>query len=230
MRASFALLLVATVARASPLPQAMRDFDAGDYEKVVRELVDAPQIADPVDRAQALRLYGIACALTGRAPAAEDAFVRWLELAPRARLDPQLVRPDVVTFFNAVREHHRAQLLAEVERRRPRSAALNLLPPAGQFQNGQRAKFGVLLAVELGLLAINVATGVALYATADPHDVFPDPGRALQLKVVNWVSFFALGATLVYGIVDGFVIYRRIRENLRRDADSLRADLATVRF
>ncbi len=211
---------------AAPLPEVLGRFEAGDYEGVVallRDGVDGSVIPDPLDRARALRLYGIACVLTGRTLAAEAAFLHWLEQEPRARLDPTLVRPDVVRFFEQVRAAHRAELLREVEKRRPRSAALNLLPPAGQFQNGERRKFGALLATELALAATSLGTFAALTAAQRPDGTFPDTGRAEVLRGVNWGSTFGLVAVLVYGIADGFVVWRRLRDDLRRDEDGLRA-------
>lgn len=222
-----ALLLVAAVARASsPLPEAMQRFDAGEYEEVVaklRDSVDGSVIADPIDRAQALRLYGIACALTGRSLAAEAAFLHWLGLDGRARLDPNLVRPDVVAFFEEVRAHHREELVREVERRRPRTATLNLLPPAGQFQNGQRRKFAALLSLELGLSATSLGTFIALFTSQRADGTFPDVHRADLLRGVNWGATFALAAVVVYGIVDGFVYFRRLRDAARREEADLRA-------
>ena len=41
--------------------------------------------------------------------------------------------------------------------------------------------------------------------------------------IVNWSSFAALIAVVLYGIVDGFVVYYRIVRELERDAESLRA-------
>jgi hypothetical protein len=211
------------------LPEALARFDAGDYEGVVA-LLQSRLLEDRADRAQALRLLGISSLLTGRPLPAEAAFAAWLDLDPRARLDPQLVRPDVVAFFDQVRERHRKKRLAELERRRPRSGILNLLPPAGQFQNGQRRKFGALLAAELALLAVNVATGAALYATVRPDKTFPDPGRAEALQITNWASFGALMGVLIYGVIDGFVVAGRIRRALDQDEASWRADAGGVHF
>jgi hypothetical protein len=136
----------------------------------------------------------------------------------------------VVAFFERVRDRHRKKRLAELEHRRPRSAVLNLLPPAGQFQNGQRRKFGVLLAAELALLVVNVASGGSLYATVRPDKTFPNPDRAEALQITNWVSFGALMAVLVYGVVDGFVVGGRIRRALDRDEASWLAATGVVRF
>jgi hypothetical protein len=176
-----------------------------------------------VDRAQALRIYGIACVLTGRQLAAKGAFLDWLKLEPRARLDPSLVRPEVVDFFEHLRAEHREELVREVERRRPRTAILNLLPPAGQFQNGQRTKFALVLGAEVGLLAVNLGTGLTLYAEHRPDGTFPDPDRAMVLRSINWASFAVLLGVVLYGVVDGFVVYHRIVRELERDEASLRA-------
>ena len=218
-------LLWAGVARAAPLDEALARFEAGEYEAVVgtlRAVVDAGEPADPVDRAQALRVYGIACVLTGRKVAAEGAFLLWLRLEPSARLDPSLVRPEVVDFFDDVRRRHVADLLLEVERHRPRSFALNLLPPAGQYQNGERAKFYVVLGLEVALLAVNLATGITLYTDRNGMDgTFADSERASNLRTLNWVSFGALMAVVVYGVIDGFAVYGRINRKLLRDENNL---------
>ena len=210
----------------------MRCFDAGEYEAVVSSLrasVDGSVISDPIERAEALRLYGIACVLTGRTLAAETAFLHWMRLDVRARLDARLVRPDVVMFFEQVRAAHRDELLAEVERRRPRSAALNLLPPAGQIQNGQRGKFVTLLSLEVGLSAASLGTFLSLFFTQRPDGTFPDARRAEVMRGINWGATFALAAVAVYGIIDGFVYFRRLRDAARPRAPGS-AELRATRF
>src|SRR5262245_58567588 len=96
-------------AAASQLTEAISDLGAGEYVAAVGKLrayIDAGA-RDLVAGAQALRIYGIAWFLTGRAPAARGAFLTWLRLEPRARLDPALVRPEVVAFFEKVRVENR---------------------------------------------------------------------------------------------------------------------------
>ena len=224
--ASALLLATAPARAASPLGEAIGHFEAGEYEAVVsvlRPVIDRGELRDPVENAQAQRVYGIACVLTGRRLPAEAAFLEWLKLEPRAQLDTMLVRPEVVDFWNQVRNRHRDELLREVERRRPRTAVLNLLPPAGQFQNNQRRKFALLLASELALGAISVGTYAALKHDQQRDKTFPDDGLAQRLLVVNWTASFALIAVLVYGAIDGFYHYGRINRELSHDADSLRA-------
>lgn len=216
----------AHAAPSGPLGEAAVLFEGGEYDRVV-ELLRAPieggEPRDAVERAQALRLYGIACVLTARPQAAEDAFLRWLRLEPRAWLDSTLVRPEVVEFFNGVRVRHRQELLREVERRRPRTAVLNLTPPAGQFQNKQHAKFGVLLGTEVLLGALSLTSYLVLKSEQRDDKTFPDNDLAQRLVAVNWISTVALIAVVVYGIVDGFLYYQRINRELEIDAAVLRA-------
>ena len=218
------------------LTVALQRFEFGDYPGVIRELEvlvepagagvaggtgrAAPGVAalPRADRMEALRAYGIACAMTGRTTAAEGAFLLLLEADPSARLDAQLVRPEAVAIFDTVRARHREEVLAAYKRGRGRRyAVLNLLPPAGQLQNREYKKGYALLGVELALLALDATSGSLLYRWRGPHQDFPghaDDARAL--RPVNWVSFGALLAVVVYGIVDGFVVgHRRALEEHR---------------
>ena len=217
---------------ASParrLADALRRFEFGDYEGVVSELavlVEAgARTLPPADRLEALRAYGIACALIGRPTAAEGAFLLLLKADPGARLEPQLVRPEAVALFDAVRGRNRDALLGAYRKGRGRRyAVLNLLPPAGQLQNHDYVKGYALLGVELALLASNVTSGALLYSWQGEHKDFPgheDAPRAL--RPLNWVSFGALVSVLAYGIIDGFVVGHRRRLEERRVEDSLRA-------
>lgn len=200
---------------AERLRIALSRFDFGDYAGVVAELaalVEAGARSLPrADRLEALRAYGIACALLDRPTAAEGAFLLLLEADPGARLDPRLVRPEAVALFDAVRARNSETLLAAYRKGRGRRyAVLNLLPPAGQLQNRQYKKAYTLLGVEVALLALNITSGSLLYAWRGDHQDFPGhEDTARTLRPVNWVSFGALLAVVVYGIIDGFVVGRR---------------------
>ena len=118
------------------LKRARDEFDFGKYESVVvglRPIVEALELTrelpEKADRLEALRVYGIACTLTGRRTAAEGAFLLLLREEPSTRLDPALVRPEAVAFFEEVRGRHRAELLAAYRKnRRPYYWALDLDP------------------------------------------------------------------------------------------------------
>jgi tetratricopeptide (TPR) repeat protein len=202
----------------SVLKRARDDFEFGNYERVVtrlRPLVEALELSrelpDKADRAEALRVYGIACTLTGRRTAAEGAFLLLLREEPSTRLDPALVRPEAVAFFDEVRARHHAELLqAYRKNRRPYHWALDLIPLAGQLQNRQWKKAIVLGSIDLFLLAANVTTGALLGRyEGDTHSFDGHRGAFEPLRDVNWISFGLLLSVTAGGIVDAFVVGAR---------------------
>jgi hypothetical protein len=218
--------------------QALARYEVGDYEGVVQALrplvdADAPGLS-AADRVEALRTFGIASVLTGRRVAAEGAFVLLLRADPRTDLDPTLVRPEAATFFQEVRGRWRAELAAAYRKNHgKRYPILNLLPPAGQFQNRERRKGYTLLAAEVALLATNISTGVLLNQWEGPNHLFlghEDTARALI--PVNIASFALFLSVVAYGIVDGFVVGHKltVSERLEERRLLLSAGGVGVRF
>jgi hypothetical protein len=215
-----------TAHAGSPIAQALDDFDFGAYESVVtrlRPLVDAlgeltRELPDKADRLEALRVYGIACTLTGRKTAAEGAFLLLLREEPSTRLDPALVRPEAVAYFDEVRARHREELLAAYRKTRPRYFwALNLIPVAGQFQNKHWKKAIVLGSIEIALLAGTAVTyGLLAHYEGDHHDFDGHQGMYDPLRYTNYVCFGALLAVTAGGIIDAFVFGQKRRERERR--------------
>jgi hypothetical protein len=207
------------------LRSARDEFDFGNYEAVVsrlRPLVEALELVrelpQKADRLEALRVYGIACTLTGRKTAAEGAFLLLLREEPSSRLDPALVRPEAVAFFDEVRARHRAELLGAYRKnRRPHYWALDLIPLAGQMQNRQWKKAIVFGAIELLLLATNITTGALLsHYEGDTHDFSGHRSAYEPLRDVNWISFGALLGVTAGGIIDAFVVGGRRAERDRQ--------------
>ncbi|MCU1283146.1 MAG: hypothetical protein JWM53_6692 [bacterium] len=207
------------------LRSARDEFDFGNYEAVVgrlRPLVEALELVrelpQKADRLEALRVYGIACTLTGRKTAAEGAFLLLLREEPSTRLDAALVRPEAVAFFDEVRARHRAELLSAYRKnRRPHYWALDLIPLAGQMQNRQWKKAIVFGAVELALLATDITTGVLLNHYEGPAHDFDGHRSAYEpLRDVNWISFGVLLGVTAAGIVDAFVVGGRRAERDRQ--------------
>jgi hypothetical protein len=197
------------------LKQASSDFDFGDYQAVVEELrplVDALELTrslpQKADRLEALRVYGIACTLTSRRTAAEGAFLLLLREEPSTRLNPALVRPEAVAFFDEVRARHRDELLAAYRQTRPRYYwVLDLVPVAGQFQNRQWKKGVVFGAVELGLLVATIVTGGLLGSWQGDTHTFDHHERAYEpLKYSNNICFGVLLGVTAAGLVDAFVV------------------------
>ncbi len=210
---------------AAALKAARDEFDFGQYESVVsqlRPLVEALELSHELpqkaDRLEALRVYGIACALTGRQTAAEGAFLLLLREEPSTRLDPALVRPEAVAFFDQVRARHRAELLTAYRKnRRPHYWALDLIPLAGQLQNRQWKKAIVFGAIEVALLATNLTTGALLgNYEGDTHSFSGHTNAFEPLRDVNWISFGLLLGTTAGGLVDAFVVGAKRAERDRQ--------------
>jgi hypothetical protein len=227
---------------AQVLEEASNQFAYGKYAEVVnllRPVVERGLLPDRADRIEALRLYGVCLHLTGRRVAAVHAFRALVLEDPKVRLDPRLVPPEVVAAFEAVRQE-RLRELREAQRRaqRPRYAVLNLIPSAGQFQNGHWRKGAVVLTAELALLAANLASyyllrspslrqadGTFIERDAGGQVVSDRRGLAKALMGINYASLGLLLGTVVYGFVDGFVYHGKAR---RARARLLRDDLVVV--
>jgi hypothetical protein len=210
----------------SPIAAALDRFDFGDYEGAItllRPIVEhgAGELPLQVDRIEALRVYGIACTLTDRKVAAEGAFLLLLREEPSTQLDPRLVRPEAVAFFEEVRARHRDELLSVYRRGRPRYYwYLNFLPTVGQFQNRQRTKAFVFGATELTLLAGTIVTWSLLnrYEGSD-HTFAGHQAIYDDLRPLNIACFTALLTVTAAGIVDGFVVGTR-RDRGEREAEA----------
>lgn len=190
---------------------------SGDWQRVdalVRPLL--AQQLDRADLAEAHRLAGIAALYADppRKDLAEAHFYTYLRLDYDGHLDPALYPPEVVGFFNDVRARHAAELKAA--RPKKRYFALNLLPPFGQFQNGERTKGfivgGLLVSTAIAnvsslLLQRSWCTRVERDYASQVCDGHVDGARiARSIQITSGVAFIV---TYVYGVYDGIRGYRR---------------------
>lgn len=192
----------------------------GDWTKVdvlVQPLLD--QQLDRADLAEAHRLAGIAALYaqpTPRRDVAEAHFVAYLKIDDGGHLDPALYPPEVVNFFNDVHARHAAELKAM--RPKKRYAVLALLPPFGQFQNGDRTK-GWILTGLFGSLAIADVTALLLRRSWCTHVTSPSGNSsyvceghydgARATRSIQIATSLGLLITYVYGVYDGVRGYRR---------------------
>jgi hypothetical protein len=224
VRVIAALLLCCAVAHAQTPADALREGNTaaaqGDWQKV-SSLV-APLLRgqlSPADLAEAHRLAGIAAFFQNQRDVAEEHFVNYLRLDLDGKLDPALYPPEVVNFFNDVRSLHDAEL----RKRRPKARRywiLNLIPPGGQIQNGDKTK-AYIIGGALGALAITNITSFLVLRSwcqevsgSDGSSVTCDKGgdhssSAPTLRVVNIASGIGLILTYGFGMYDGVKGYRR---------------------
>jgi hypothetical protein len=224
IRALAILALLAAAAHAQPAAETLRTAaaaaEAGDWARVtalVEPLADAAGHA-VTERAEANRLAGLAAFFQQRRVAAEHRFLAFLRVERDALLDPAIYPPDVVAFFNDVKLKHRAEL-------RPppvRTARwyLNLVPPVGQLQNGERRK-AVVLGGALGALVLtNVTTYLVIRARCERvtgsggSSAVCEDGNPTALQTVNLLSGLGALAAYAYGVYDGVVRYRRARRTM----------------
>jgi len=194
---------------------------AGDWG-TVSQLVDpllGGQLAE-ADLAEAHRLAGLASFFQGRREQAERHFLAYLRIDLDAQLDPSLYPAEAVIFFNDVKARHNAELRA----RRPKGKrywVLNLLPPGGQFQNGQRTK-GFVVGGLLAGFAIAHGTSYLLLRRWCTRTTGMNGGSGLTcddggdhyasagtMRTLNAVSGVGLILTYAYGVIDGAVVYKR---------------------
>ncbi|MBX3162499.1 MAG: hypothetical protein KF773_41430 [Deltaproteobacteria bacterium] len=217
---------VAAPARAQTPAQAdaLRDGNdaaaAGDWEKVA-QLV-SPLLAGRLpqkDLAEAHRLAGLAAYFRGRTDEADHHFFQYLLLELDGRLDPALYPPDALAFFERVKLGHQRELRAKRPKQK-RYWLLNLIPPGGQIQNGDRAKGYVVGGLMVAFAVGNVASYLVLRSWCNEVsgsrgssvtcDDDKDHLRAAgQLRTVNLVTGAGLILTYAYGVWDGVRGYRR---------------------
>ncbi len=209
------LLLGATAHadRAAELRRAEQQLADGAHEDAAAAataLLEDPQL-QRAERAQAHRIRGLALFHAGRRDEAEAAMRAYLTLEPDAHLDPALVPPEAVVFFESVRTRYAGELrIARPRPKRRRLVALNFLPPLGQFQNGDRTKGWILAGAGTVLLATNLTTYVMLASSCESDlTCTRDPSSARALRVVNLASGLALLGLWGYGVIDGLVGYQR---------------------
>jgi hypothetical protein len=193
---------------AATLERALAAYEYGDMDLVVesaRLVAEGRAHPSAAQRVQALRLLGIGLFLTGRSEGAETAFFDLLRQKPGARLDPTHTRPDVVAFFESVRTRHSAEIREAARTRPGKHLAWAFLPPAGQFQNGDRARGIMFGAVEVLSLGLAIGTYVQLKSWQNTSDdtFGSHTDEARTLKVVNYGAVGVFAATVILGIVDG---------------------------
>jgi len=154
------------------LVRAAAAYEYGDMAQVVdaaRPVAEGTLPSSAEQRARALRFLGIGLFLTSRALGADNAFAELLRVDPSARLDPTTTRPEVVAFFENIRHQHVAR------ERASRHFIWNLLPPVGQFRNGDTTKGWLVGGVEVIALGTCVASRLVSYSWHHADNTYGTP-------------------------------------------------------
>ena len=178
------------------------------------EASSPPRVARQ-DRAETWRIFGLALFFEGDLVKAEAALLEYLKLDADARLDPALIPPEAIVFLEDVRSRYADEIRGyHPEPTAWRWRALNLIPPAGQFQNGDRRKGSWLAVSGVALIGANLGSYARLSRICDAESGCRPYSQARLLRSVNVASLVGLGALYVYGVYDGFSGYRRSGRSL----------------
>ncbi len=121
MTALLVALALVAVPQSPDLKRARDRFEFGSFAEAagtVRAWLAEHPDASGDDAIEAYRILGISELKLGDLPQARAAFVSLLSLDPDYTLDPFLVEPKVVEFFDAVKKEHEPALAPLRERRR----------------------------------------------------------------------------------------------------------------
>ncbi len=168
-------------------------FTHGQYEAAIDNLtaVIYPLSLDSEDDVvEARRILAIAYYLTGHKDLATTEFTKLLYLRPFYKLDPFLVAPPIVEFFEQIRKKLKPQLdpliMATVGEAQQQNNALNgksiranyhynsraltFFPfGIGQLQNGDKALGYASLAVQTTALTLNIVSAVIAYRSNNSY-------------------------------------------------------------
>lgn len=214
---------------AVELRDAIAALQGGDYERAARiagPVASRSVGVDKQDRAEAWRIYGLALFFLDRHDQAERALLEYLKRDVDAHLDPALVPPEAMVFFEDIRSRHAAEL--RQYRPPPKTTARtflkNFMPPWGQFQNGHNGRGWFIGVTETVLLGAHLTSFFVLRSWCDSltgtcikGDV-DHTASARKLRTLNLAAGVAFIAVYSYGVVDGLINYRRLRR--RREITS----------
>lgn len=218
----------------------------GDYPAVLAKIepLVEPQIrlTDPDQLARAYELLGLSYFYLNRQEDAQRVFEKLVRFRPDQQLNPVLVPPPAVAFYNAIRarladeiarerealrkrqledealRRKANQVLVEVEVRH-NSKLVALLPfGSGQFQNEQPALGSIFLGTEL--VAIGVSTGLFLSVQSLRLDsgafAREDVTRARDMRTGMWVSGGIAVGLIIAGTVNALLNFEERVETNRR--------------
>lgn len=174
---------------------AQNQFTHGQYDEAIVNLIT---LLDPIrldsenDIVEARRILAIAYYLTQERDKAATEFTKLLYLRPTYKLDPFLVAPPIIEFFEQLRKKLKPQLdpIIASKTKEETSNLMNSCDPEalaqkairvnyhynnralafapfglGQLQNGHRGAGYTSMALQIAAMATNIVTGIIGYRT-----------------------------------------------------------------
>ncbi len=223
------LAVLVSLLLPAELRKAIDDYEFGEVEAAcpVLERLRYNETFDAEARLVTMKYLGACRHVAGDKTAAQEAFGELLDLDPNAQLDPVQFPPDMVAFFDALKQQRRARVapppppppakteppgLRVEEPMEPAPSGGYAWAPfgVGQFANGQDGK-GTALAVLQGLSLATGVVGLGMFEAEKETGSFlqggefRDTARAGTLHTTYLVGFGTFAALWVYGIIDASV-------------------------
>lgn len=230
-----------TQTRVSPedaLKRANRAYTFGDYEGAVQVLTPVVEpemeIRGLSEQVRAFELLGLSHWYLGQNDASKRYFRRMILVNPDKELDPRLVPPPIIEFYEDLRQdlaedikRSEAELRKRIEeeerQRRERNALIKevtykenslvvaLLPfGVGQFQNGDETLGWIFLTAEVAAITLSVSFLYAAESLRQPNGFFrpEEADLARNLQTAQIISGGAAIGLMVAGIVHSVSRYR----------------------
>ncbi len=225
---------------------ARHAYTFGDYPMALKYLnrILYPRVllTDEEEINEALEILGITAYYENHPQMSRQAFVRLLSADPDHRLDPLVVPPQIVDFFDGIRQEldenlkeirerrHRQEQWEEMEQLKARQTLvleqritmrptiMDLLPfGIAQFSQERPAWGTFFLSTQLLSLGLNMGSYLAVENMRNENGfhVSSDIEQAEYLQNIQIVSLVGLGAMLVWGTMDGLINKQPPREEIR---------------
>lgn len=216
---------------AAEFRRAEYEYEYGNYRKAIElfeNLLNPLRISDEEKVVTAYQLLGISCFLENEREKAREAFIQVLHRQPDFHLNPVVIPPPIVEYFDDIRIELKPQL-DEIRRRREEMARrqeaevtvyierkvathsflLNFFPfGVGQFQNGEKAKGVALLVSQAVSAGASLTAYTVVQSMKDSAGWFDHPGQARAWQVVQLSSGGLFFALYTLGVVDAIRHYQ----------------------
>lgn len=174
---------------------------------------------------EARKMLGVSCYLTGEVKCAEHEFTKLLLMKPDYNLDPFLIPPQIVEFFDSIRAGMKGKIenpppvnadhrdeKPELRKVKENIFLLNLMPfGTGQFQNRSTGLGVFFLSSQAVALGVNMVSFALIETRRDPQTgAFAGKSydEAKTLQKTQFIAIGVFGALYAWSVIDAIVKYQ----------------------
>lgn len=216
--------------------RAMNYYEHGDFEKaagILEGLLHPLRLSDEEEIVKAYKLSGVCRFILKQEDEAGRDFRELLKIRPEASLDPLFFPPEIIEFFERVKQQYTKEITPEA----PKKEEIVILPETdidirstphpllhtlpfggGQFMNNRNKKGYLLLVGEALLLSTNIS---AYYyrKSLENSGTYDNPSRANHIQNIQLTSGYLCIGLMIYGIIDGiWYYYKDIGKQKEKDS------------